>query len=293
MAGTDFAAGLPDLDKYDSTQDKLEAIKSSLYMLLEELQYTLRHLDASNMNNAAMEKWLAGTIEATEIISKSVVTDELYSDYGEIADLTASGLRTDYSRAARWLDDDLSDLDYIDIRDEKISFMTGSVKYNDSTPPRPITIQLEADDGSLFYWRDSSQTRMTSRKRTQWPVWVYDYAEMVKGSLRFETRVETVNGVTRTIKMPVIELGAGSDSQHPTYGKARIVKDTDGLYITYVTGEGTSMSVTMKDDGGLKGAVGSTTLTVDTNGAYYNGNEISTLTQSDVEDIVRGMLPAE
>jgi len=250
MPGKDFVSGLgmPDLDKYESMEDKLEAIRSSIYMLLENLQYTLRHLDASNMNGTEMEKWLAGTINANEIISKTLISDEIYSDYGEIADLTASRLRTDYMKARRWLNGDTDPLDYLDIHDEQIEFISGSVHYEEAGGIQiPTDEQLLAYDGSPFFWRDRSMTQMTSRKRTPWPVYVYRYDELVKGKLCFENLV-IPGGFT---KLPVIKLGAGSDPApgHESYGKAEILKDVDGLFIKYVTGTGTPMSAGMTDEG--------------------------------------------
>ena len=313
MPGKDFVSGLglPDLDKYESTEDKLEAIRSSIYMLLENLQYTLRHLDASNMNGTEMEKWLAGTINANEIISKTLISDEIYSDYGEIADLTASRLRTDYMKAQRWLNGDTDPLDYLDIHDEQIEFISGSVHYEEAGGVEvPTEEQLLAYDGSPFFWRDRSMTQMTSRKRTPWPVYVYRYDELVKCSMHFETTPGA-----HTTKQPVIEMGAGSDPNHPAYGKARFHKGTDGLYINYVTGTGTPMSVAMKDSGEAAINVGAVTISangseaalavsggaavkVNGSGAYYHNDEISTkadpLTpeqEARVVEIVASMLP--
>lgn len=46
--------GFPDLDRYNSTGDKLTAIENYLKMLLEQLRYTLANLDEGNFNEAGL-----------------------------------------------------------------------------------------------------------------------------------------------------------------------------------------------------------------------------------------------
>ena len=212
----------PDLSKYDSTEAKLTAIQNYLFLLLENLRYTLRNLSMEdNFNQAELSKWVDGLdIEANTIISNTVITNELYSEYGAIADLTVNELRTDYKRALRYLQGNTADLDYIHIHDEEIDFLTGTVRLGERTG-QPLTEQLHHGD-RYFWWRSGPGGDMTSLEDTGDPVLVYQYDELLKGTLRFET----VNGV----KIPQIVLGAGyGDALDADRGKGFLRKNTDGF----------------------------------------------------------------
>ena len=96
MAGNFLSADMsvPDLNKYKSTDQKLSAIESYLFQLLESLRYTLRNLSMDNFNQTDLQGWVdkleAGTVIAQTVVSQTVITNELYSDYGNIADLTVA-----------------------------------------------------------------------------------------------------------------------------------------------------------------------------------------------------------
>lgn len=217
----------------ESPNEKITTIQNYLYMLVEQLRYTLRNLGTSNFNAAELAK-LGRTVEADEVItqllqsetvitnlllSQTVITNELYASYGAIADLTVDTLRTDYRRAQRYLNGDTSDLDYLYIHDEEVSYITASTDGS-------RTEQLAAN-GRTFYWTDESKTQMTCTKVTEWPVTVYKYTELVKAKFAFETE-------SSGIKLPVLTLGAGnSDGTN----KATIKKGTDGLEIVYISND--------------------------------------------------------
>lgn len=128
-------------------EQKFRTITDYLYMLLEQLRYTLRNLGMENFNDAELGSFVdylkANLIEADTIISQTVIVNELYADYGAVADLTVDKLRTDYKRAQRYLQGDTSSLDYISIHDEEISFITAAT---DGTQ----TEQMEVD--GLKFW---------------------------------------------------------------------------------------------------------------------------------------------
>lgn len=237
MAGNFLSAdmSMPDLDKYKTTDQKLRAIESYLFQLLESLRYTLRNLSMDNFNQEDLSKWV-DTLEAGVIVSQTIITNELYADYGSIADLTVDELRTDYKRAQRYLEGDTQDLDYIHIYDDKICFITAETDGSRAE-------QLEVD-GRLYYWKDAACTRMTSEEVTKWPVMVYAYTEQEKASFAFQP---TVGPDGNTITFPMITLGVGSGEGDNA--KAVIKKHYSGLDITYRTSAGVDASVRFRDDG--------------------------------------------
>ena len=168
---------------------------------------------------------VTNVLEATTIIA-----DELYAQYGAIADLTVDELRTDYMRAARYLAGNTSNLDYIHIHDEEINSITGTVKTSGGTP---LTEQLHHGT-RYFYWTDSSHTQMTSDQITEYPVTVYQYDEGNKGRIFFSEE--------GGYKVPVIKLGQGTDSGGVN-GTAKIVKDTTGLDVLYTTPTGDDLGL--------------------------------------------------
>lgn len=226
----------PDVSGEGSTNEKLTAIQNYLFQLLEALRYTLRNLSMEeNFNQAELSGWVGDTIKANTVISNTVITNELYADYGAIADLAVDELRTDYLRARRYLDGDTSDLDYIHIHDEEISFLTAVVLEADGAP---LTEQLH-HGARYFWWRDGSQTEMTSLEDTGLPVTVYRYTEYDKGKLFFSREL----GQT----VITLKLGAGVDAGG-LLGTLRIRKGTDGASITYHASGGGVASLSLGED---------------------------------------------
>lgn len=198
---------MPDLSKAGSTEEKLEMIQNYLYMLLENLRYTLRNLDPSeNFNASAVDKWAdqlvvkhidASSIDARTIVTNTFITNEMYAEYGAIADLTVDTLRTDYTKAQRYLNGDTSNIDYLSIHDEEIAYITAST---DGTQSEQMHV-----DGRYFYWRDAEKEQMTSEEVTAWPVMVYKYTELIKAKFAFDL----VSGT----KIPQMVFGAGTNNQ--------------------------------------------------------------------------------
>ena len=242
---TRFAAldtGFPAFTGGESTEQKVEALHSFTYMLLEYLRYILRNLGPENLNQAEMKSWLDDMdIKAGTVVSQTVITDELYAQYGGIADLTVDELRTDYMRAARYLAGNLSNLDYIHIHDEEIDFITASVRFDGSTP---LTEQLHRGD-RYFYWTDAGMTRMTCEKVTHYPVIVYRYDEVSKGRFFFIEEQDSQGG---TYKVPVLRLGQGSDAGGVN-STGRLIKHTDGLELSYVTEQGREIGIWQRVSG--------------------------------------------
>lgn len=239
--------GYPNFSGYEKTSEKVDAIQNYLFMLLEELRFLLRNLDLDNFNEQGIKDLAAAAANAmadknpefesviTNILySNTVITNELYANYGEIADLTVWRLRTDYMRARNYLNGNTADINYIDIHDEQISFITASV----ATPLR--TTQL-VRDGLAFYWADEERSHMTCVEATAWPVMVYVYDELTKLSIRFET-IQLTNGTTTYA--PVITLGAGDENGR---SKGYIYKRQNDLLIRYLTSSGEYTDISLND----------------------------------------------
>ena len=218
----DADVGFPDLGAAKTTDEKLRAVQDYLVLLLETLRWTLRNLSPENFNETDTLDWIGRSIRAETIVSNTVITNELYADYGAIADLTVDELRTDYAKAARCLAGNTAALDYLDIHDEQIDFLSGTVKTENGAP---LTEQLH-HRGRYFWWTDSTHTQMTSLEDTGDPVIVYQYSELLKGSVRFEDY--TANGVTT--KIPTFILGAGyGEASDPAKGRGFLRKGTASL----------------------------------------------------------------
>lgn len=223
-------AAFPDLGAKGSTEDRLRAVQDYLYMLLETLRWTLRHLSGDNFDDAGLASLAAETVARHPeafgtIVSDTVITNELYAAYGAVADLAVDELRTDWQKAVRCLAGNTGALDWLHIADERIDFLTGTVRFVSGVPQ---TEQLHRGDRK-FWWTDGSKTQMTSLEETDWPVIVYQYNELLKGTFRFEDY--TPPGGTLT-KVPTLILGAGTgDQQDPDLGKGFIRKGTTSLDI--------------------------------------------------------------
>ena len=215
--------GYPDLSRYESTEAKLNAVQNYLFLLLENLRYILRNLSPENFNEQETLDWIGRNIKANTIVSNTVITNELYAEFGAIADLVVNELRTDYQKASMYLAGNTAAIDFLHIYDECIDFRTGTVKRENGVP---LTEQLHHGD-RYFWWREG-RTQMTSLEDTGDPVIVYQYDELLKGTLRFEDY--TVNGVTT--KVPTFVMGAGyGNQQDPAKGRGFLRKGIDSFDI--------------------------------------------------------------
>ena len=227
MPGGLFEAdtAFPDLGGEQTTDEKLNTVRDYLYMLLEALRWTLRNLSPENFNDREMEAYF-DRLRANVVISNTVITNELYADYGAIADLTVDEVRTDYLRAQRFLAGDASPLDWLYVHDEEIDFLSSTVRLDAGAP---LTEQLH-HRGRYFWWTDETKTQMTCLEPTGDPVMVYQYDDLLKGSFRFADVTE--GGVTT--KVPTLVFGAGiGDQSDPNLGRGFLRKDTDSLDLWY------------------------------------------------------------
>lgn len=234
-------AGFPSFTGHESTAEKLDRVQNYLFQLLEELRFLLHNLGTENFNadelsglETRIAEAAAGAVTAETVISNTVITNELYADFGAVADLTVWRLRTDYLRAQNWLLGNTAQVDYIDIHDEHIDFITASTDGSE-------TVQLSRD-GRRCYWTDETQTHMTFAAETPFPVYVYRYSELTKLSIRFRA-LATSEG---NLVMPMITIGAGDGSGNSV---GYLYKDRTSLRLRCVATGGTVHELSLGDEG--------------------------------------------
>lgn len=234
-------AGFPHLSEDEDAREGLRKVQNYLFMLLEQLRYTLQNLTlADNFNenelNGFIDKIKANVIIANTIISNTIITNELYAQYGSIADLTVDKLRTDYKRAQKYLDGDTSPIDYISIHDEQIDFISATT---DGRETEQLTV-----GGRKFFWTNDKRTQMTSEKDTGLPVTVYRYRELKKTAFAFNPLPLEDGGMST---MPVLTFGAGTGTGDN--GKATLTKRENQMDFEYRTQTGEICGVYLRDDG--------------------------------------------
>lgn len=181
-------------------------------------------------------------------VEGTVISEGLYAQLGDIANLTVSALST-HTKIAKYINKDTTAINYVEIYDNAISLINGSVVFDDAG--NPTTTQLTTQDGKPIYWDanvdeatvvnghyeiDGVQV-VTTRKVTDWPVMVYAYNTAEKANFTFN----------ETSGVPVLNLGAGNGNG--SNGKAKIMKTPAGLIVDYTTTAGNMLYLFMGDDG--------------------------------------------
>ena len=239
--------------------------------LIDELQYIFNNLDSGNVVEAAKVKDKVMTVET--LIADTVITDTLYAEYGEIADLTVNKISTSH-RIYKYLTQDITDDLYFEGYENGIYCCQGCVKMIEGVP---LTEQLLNHDGRPLYWQKPIASTMGGKafdedgvriglttKNTGVPCIVYSYTVLTKAMFSYW---QDENGV----QTPVICMGAGDgNTEYVNSGKGFIYKDTagiqmeyhrqgklsqvylgdDGNVFTYQTNDGGFVSVEMDEDGG-------------------------------------------
>ena len=176
----------------------------------------------------------------------AVFTDSLYAEQGDIAELTVDRLST--SKKVRLYNlQNTQDDNFLQIQDNYLRLITGSVKYDGTTP---LTEQATNRYGGLLYWQkipvsinasgypldeNGVQIYATTEQPTpgegetldDYKVMVYQYTELVKASLAFQNESGTY--------VPQLIMGAGDNNGRT---KGILHKAADGFDISFETTAG-------------------------------------------------------
>lgn len=179
-----------------------------------------------------------GTVIANKLQSKSVVTpttitNTLTAQKAYIAELTVDELETS-TKVQKYLVSDITDVNYIRVKGQGISWVTATVKAG--LPTEQVTNRK----GEKLYWEDATSAGVTLTV-TSWPVMVYQYTEDTKRKISFESNVAGTY-------IPIDTIGAGTGTGDQ--GRAYIRKVTNGIEIEYIAeGTGASRKITLNDTG--------------------------------------------
>ena len=184
MAGN-IIDGVLDAPRFSSDHAaNFRVLEGFLAELCGQLRFTLENLSGDNFNDTEFVEY-ANRVLRTD----SILTDSIYSDFGIIGNLTVSRLRTDYMRAERYRARNTGPLQYIDIRDNRLSFYHAICNAG--------TKDLMTDSGARLYYTDAMSAKMTTSP-TAYPVTVYDYTETLLFSL--EIGKDNGKGVEVTLR---------------------------------------------------------------------------------------------
>ena len=260
------------------TERDMKKILNYLFMLTEQLRYTLYNLSPNNFNSNELKGFVdeirAGIVTAETVISSTVVTEALYSHYGTIAELTVDSLQSG-NKIQKYLNNDMSDVNYMDIKGQTVNFVTAETDGG--------TAQLKDREERHLFWRGPVTAAAykdvgMDTVPTSWPVIIYDYDETVKLSFSFVMDTESGH------YMPKIILGAG-DGVTDNSAKAVIFKGQTGLEINYYkSGTGELRQIKLGDDGVFITPYELESLNFYDNGfsAVYSGNSISYTWEKDL-----------
>lgn len=204
----------------------------------------------------------------------AVFTDSLYAETGEIAELTVDRLSTS-RRIRKYILGDTSDDNFVRIQDQYIQFVTGTVidegtlttergfvlLTEDGDPlvtesnAGAVAVQAQNRYGQGLYWQrepvghtsDGYPTDIdgvqiyAGTEATEWPVYVWQYAELVKASIAFEEYTTTQGDQTYA---PVIVLGAGDENGN---SKGYFLKEQNEMIVRYLTGDGEETDIRLSD----------------------------------------------
>lgn len=202
----------------------------------------------------------------------AIFTDSLYAELGFVAELTVDRLTTS-RRVRKYLLQDTSDDNYIQIQDHYQRFITGSVisadvldteagqhllaqnsLYMAVEPPNDsyLVVQVTNRYGQRLYWQreivsvtadgypldENNRQIYATTEVTDWPVLSYAYAEQVKAEYAFAQDGQYY--------VPQIVLGAGDG-----HGNSRgyIYKRQTDLLMRYVTTNGKNVDIQFSDEG--------------------------------------------
>lgn len=189
----------PKIDRND-LQSSLEKVFRWLESLNEQLGYTFENLTIDdNFNQVETKNFFetlgANIIISNEIITTNIVSNSLYAEYGDVAQLTVDWLTTS-KKIEKYLSSDASIDNYIEINAQGIKFISASVQMHGSVAQ---TEQAKDRTGNLLYWeKDITYANVTkgypvvngkqvflTANVTDYIAYVYKYIAIVKRNISF------------------------------------------------------------------------------------------------------------
>lgn len=198
------------------------------------------------------------------------IANAMYADVGDIAELTVDRLSTS-RRVRKYILSDTSDDNYIQIQDNQLQLITGVVKSSSLLATEASDVLASENEeaietegtpsgavqatnrwGQPLYWQhepvghtaqgyptDANGNQIyATTDQTNWPVWIYDYTDLVKAEYSFKL----IGGVYT----PQIILGAGDENGR---SKGYIYKTVDNMLLRYITSSGKNTDIRLANDG--------------------------------------------
>jgi len=220
----------------ESTDQKLSKVQNYLFMLLEQLRYTLANLDTSNWNTSALSDFIdeirAGIVVADTVISNVVITNVLTADKATIAELTVDQLDTS-DKVQKYLAADTTDDNFQRIYNQFHELVTASTDGNDEEK-----VQATNRNGTPLYWTDATHAAATTDV-TSYPVYTYLYSEQIKWKVFFYE-------YTTGIYAPAMKWGAGAP-ENASYDSCLMYKIQGAFYIVMTDADGTESTICLTD----------------------------------------------
>lgn len=268
--------GLPDFSRYSTTEDKLAALIEYLYMMIEELRYLLRHLDADNFADDSVT--VIQQIAAAAAGASAVLPD-LYAKYGTTAAISVWRLCTDWRRARNFQREDQRDISYIDIHDDEIDLITESVA-------EPVRTEQLKQGGACLWWAEEAQRTM-STSQSPWPVMVYVYDEKARAVIHQEAGALSIQTGDSAILLDETGVTAAQEGASATLGAGTLTVMLGDDSVTM--SEGTlavqtgDNAFTLEDGNGLALQTGNDSVTVEEGAVVIQqGTDSVTMAESDV-----------
>lgn len=180
--------------------------------------------------------------------ANAILTDSIYAETGDIAELTVDRLST--SKKVRLYNlRNTSDDNFLDIQDNYQRLITGTVIFENG---QPLTEQATNRHGQGLYWQrepvsinaqgyplDENGVQIyASTETTDWPVTVYQYTELTKAELAFQQESGTY--------VPMLIMGAGDNNGRT---KGILHKAADGFDISFTDSNGNEQGLRMLSAG--------------------------------------------
>ena len=135
--------GFPNLNKYGSTEQKLQAIESYLVQLLEQLRYTLNNLSQDNFNTKEVTGWLGQVVTEPIQVAIQDAEEQIYTQI----DVTAEGVKSTVAQATHQYDE---------------SGVSGGINYygygDPTLPAAGNSGKKYLDQNSGYYWTCNGST---------------------------------------------------------------------------------------------------------------------------------------